>query len=1533
MTTPRNRFKPPTTLRGLLLEDRDVEILEELERQRRAIETPESRAARRERELGKFAALSPSERDAELAKDAPQFRLPERGRGITQFPARGQPRGIAKAFGIGAGKAGGFTGAMLRGLLTPPALSVKGLATGGLGLRDEELVALPTREEEERRRYEGARGQQRRLEEMGLGGLTVEELSSLPPWKQLIYGGLFFAGPEVTTLELGLRGAAGLVEPTARTLLRGQRGAWGAADDKLLEAARGRLNKAVGEGIKAQKNLEFESAELAAERATIARQEVDALEAQKFADVPQRGQVAIPARIAAQASTPPPVAQLPSVPQVSPPMFPSFPDALSLPSPRGFPVLTQGHPQAVPSGPLGGPPTVGRHTFARYRGELYEGIHVRTSRDKSGTLGAWAFSGWQRVRGGKSRFAYRPLPYDKTEFLQTRYEGLPPIETPPPIIRSDIPLLPVLEEEIRQAASIGDELGQAFSSPVAAFLKLVDDKIASPAGVRDSLGMAADIPNVTQYKGLRRLILGRWAPIRNLPAAVQHGWNIGALAQNAKHIANRVMFHAMRFALEDAFGKDFFYIQMNSIKTGAKPLLRAPEMIADTDIRALLTSAEYEAAVPWFGKPMHILEYPEFYKLIDKQKTALKYVEELLNKDFRTLVDDLRIPADAVEGLYLRHRLLDAEGKPVLLSAEAPPLQVRQRKPGMLQPRERTLHELLVYAKNQGAAVDSQIANLFWQRLGMSAQLHGDVVFLDGLAAQTFQHPTFGLLKGRRLAPEESVGRGMMEVKQAGQRWEMAAEYGHEANKILDVVRANRKVDSLDIINELRSLLLNLDLSIIGARQGVIGLMIDPVAQVRAWRDGTMMMLTPEGRMMGYATHYEGMIDASRHGLNLTSQPITDLPVLRIDPSSKVMGGIERLPGLRDVYAWQFNYTFPLMKYMAYQRNLSVLIDAQTSPGIARLLREFPLLGEYLPLSSVEAVAKLKGETAQMSRLKHIAADATNNAMGGLNWAKIGTGEAGVLTRLAILTPGWTRAQLGLLATAANPFSPEGILARRLIAREHAFAVMLGVGGSYLAGGELSFDPRSNNFGVIDIPGKFRVPIDPYRPLMRMVARGIGGIPEDEKFRNLPEVSQRAMSAWDWAVARRGQIPGALTDISSGRDYFGRKVEEHVLLYVTGSLLPIAAQEVSESLRREDEKSVVAMSSGIALLGTSPLPPRRTSELARALAPERARIDARREAVSAASPQPYPPEERRWDGTWDDLWPLEKADLQRRDTGRAINEKYGLTQAQEFRNKIDILSDMQVQSDEYFASRQGPHGRPYSPDQWKRDYDAVRERHNILLQEMAEDFDFPARQPRDEKEQALAQLFAAREKFFQDVGKDAKGRPLPPNWDKLGEITESIKSSWPEWVRDWVDNNTGHIALQTPLAAEYDRIKRTLEREQYYSILDQFSPPAPVRNILVPYDAIGFADFKLLSGPDQIVARRKFPEYAVWEQMERKARIAWRFNNPDLERVMLKFGLVGVPVSQELRKELPELFSPTTRVEVETTRRRRRLKGLGGLGK
>lgn len=387
-------------------------------------------------------------------------------------------------------------------------------------------------------------------------------------------------------------------------------------------------------------------------------------------------------------------------------------------------------------------------------------------------------------------------------------------------------------------------------------------------------------------------------------------------------------------------------------------------------------------------------------------------------------------------------------------------------------------------------------------------------------------------------------------------------------------------------LEAMRSLLLSSDLSPIGFVQGARVFAQDPVSYIRSIGSSAAWNMTPQGRRVWMIQNAPNVRRAVRAGLQLGNPLDINLQIERkAGESLGAWMGRRFASGAIPPLDWlnkEMMDTVASAKLHIFNTNVAVLAAAQENPEIFGLLKGLPMFNAISKDQKVGGLAQVDLERA--------VADGLNNYIGPAEFSKISAeGKASFLEKMALLTPSWTRGNIGMILNAPK-FGVKGVVARHLFMNQLALQASLATKLSLALSGKMpSFDPTSTDFLAVQTP-TFRFHLFPTMSVFRMPFRLLAGRPDAEKFAEENIWKERATELSRFFEGRMAQGPRILVDLLQGEDFLGRKIDAPDR-YIMKEMMPIIAQQVWESVDEGHiSKAEVAERAGLEFLGSQTIP-------------------------------------------------------------------------------------------------------------------------------------------------------------------------------------------------------------------------------------------------------------------------------------------------------------------------------------------------------
>ena len=289
-----------------------------------------------------------------------------------------------------------------------------------------------------------------------------------------------------------------------------------------------------------------------------------------------------------------------------------------------------------------------------------------------------------------------------------------------------------------------------------------------------------------------------------------------------------------------------------------------------------------------------------------------------------------------------------------------------------------------------------------------------------------------------------------------------------------------------------------------------------------------------------------------------------------------------------------FGRTLPLLKMHQANSMLQMLTNIRDDKTL------FTWATKNIPLLNVggkanDLLKNLAGVRGMDNfQLAKKTADVINNVGGGIEWAKVDPNRnpyVSLLTKMTLLTEGWLRANMGNIITPFKLGDASGVLARRFMFQQLAYTTMLSTAISMAVSGRMpNLDPTATDFldvkiGASDDPsGAGSLSILPGKTYIRTIMREILGTPDNQTHTQDQSWQTRLEQLARFGEGRRGQLLGIGADLTTGKDYLGRPIDNRIL-YAAKNLLPIAAQA---AISGEGPAAIAAQVGGLNWVPQSP---------------------------------------------------------------------------------------------------------------------------------------------------------------------------------------------------------------------------------------------------------------------------------------------------------------------------------------------------------
>ena len=655
-----------------------------------------------------------------------------------------------------------------------------------------------------------------------------------------------------------------------------------------------------------------------------------------------------------------------------------------------------------------------------------------------------------------------------------------------------------------------------------------------------------------------RIMDPRWAeyPLRDLPMA-DALWNstVAYKATQAHVVSQHIL--TMRTAIEDAFGAHAF------------------KDVASTFMAEAYRGPDIPSLRPYVGTISDVMERAELYQLTPLQRRTADLWQKISDGSLHT-AQKMGVPVGEVLGRWVGHGMVqpsDPTAASQLLDSIVAAIGSGGKR-GYAKARRLSKEEYAAFAESKGAKLDTDFLAIADRRLTGMANDMSDIMWLDSVAEKMGGLRLPSPLSGA--AGNKPIPFGQVAVDWRGVRWQMPKDVGGKVNEWLAQLQRPPEIKWLANANQfMRGAVYTFDLSMALGIQGWRALMSNPLGTLKDLATATRIRLTPEGLAELYAKNLDKMIYATERGLPLGTH--MDLPIS--SPGRKAVG-VEALPGIGGVVGalnqWAGGVLMPLFKLRAFEDYTGLLKSMQDGTHIHPIFGNLPVLSE-----AGKKLGGLYGKTQR--QLEEAVAGVVANRLGGVTVK--GSRSPAPLQTL-FLTENWTRANIGFLGNALTLGSPEGLLARQILAREYLFQTILSVAAAAAVGklADVEMDPRSYRWGDFDT-GLGRVHLGGADQL-QFLARLFFGFKEGEYGSDVPFLEQRVMNVVAQAAGQKmGPVPTTTAGLITGKDFYGQTIKTQYAIpgvggelqgagayarYAAESLvLPIAAQNISEDISRE----------------------------------------------------------------------------------------------------------------------------------------------------------------------------------------------------------------------------------------------------------------------------------------------------------------------------------------------------------------------------
>ena len=560
----------------------------------------------------------------------------------------------------------------------------------------------------------------------------------------------------------------------------------------------------------------------------------------------------------------------------------------------------------------------------------------------------------------------------------------------------------------------------------------------------------------------------------------------------------------------------------------------------------------------YVGTLVDALQRPSAYKLTALQRRAVDEYTKIINAE-RAFTVKAGVPIGEVDGVYIRHQFKDPDKADAVLSS----MGVTGRGPAVAKHRLRTWPEYVKIGVKNDLPIETNFTKLLTDRLASTARARSNEVFVTELAKKT--PGAMQISEDAAASLTQAVRDRIISIN--GKQWAFPKEVADEISRLGGSLGRQQAfaTAAANIVDVTRGTLLNLDLSGVG-RQSFVAALTDPVGWVHGMGDATSILLNGErGFLQWYVDNGERIAYAAQHGLNLSSTNVSDIATALPGRTTVV----DRLiPGVKALNHIQFGAVLPAIKMGQFENYTEILTVARDNPGARGFLSKIKRFAEHLPALG-DPARGLKG--ASDDKIAEIAAEMTNNAFGGVDWAKVGS-TPDAMRKLFVLTEGYSRAQIGLVTRAAQ-LNPEGYLARRILMGEIATTAMVSTALSLiLTGKPPEYDPTSTSW--LDIRTPFGpVSILPHKSILRTMVQMPFGKKPGEFGSDDPALKQRAETLWQFASGRAGQLLSTGAQLARGKTFEGDPIVESPetevtdkLKFVVRSFLPIILGQVEEEM-------------------------------------------------------------------------------------------------------------------------------------------------------------------------------------------------------------------------------------------------------------------------------------------------------------------------------------------------------------------------------
>ena len=758
------------------------------------------------------------------------------------------------------------------------------------------------------------------------------------------------------------------------------------------------------------------------------------------------------------------------------------------------------------------------------------------------------------------------------------------------------------------------------------------------------------------------------APLRD--ARVMQGYLAASRYAEAQEvrIVERVL--GLEGAIREAFGKEALKGQPMG-ELAAKYI--GPEVAG-------------KASEKYIGTVWHFLDNPKLYEGITPLQARVAQEWDTITRAELNFSQQVGVPIGEIQDAWIAHSFKRPEEAFRVLAG---PTALRG-KPAVMRGRKLTTEQWLDLAQLLNQEVETDVVKILARRLGATARARTNIVLLDNLAEQM----------GGQRAGKTLVGFDTLTAN--GLRWQFPREIAQQIRSLLQPsLEAPSSRMVAEVIDIARGTLLNLDLSVGVGRQGFMAASANPMATMRAWGTATQILLSPTGWAEWYASHATQMRFWAQHGLKYNIAT-TDISFSLAMAKAGQKPLLDRVPIMGWMNNAQFNVLMTVLKTNLAEARLKTLMEIKNTPGLTTRL-----VDKLLDLPWVKELKNWK--ELPLDELANGVGLNVNNQVGGIEWARLGR-SPGLISKVMLLTEGYTRSRIGNIVNAFEA-GPTGVLARKMWFRHLGVATLLATGLSLISSGKLpEYNPAKTKF--LDVRSIFGyITLLPDKVYIRTIARLLAGKPKKE-YGEEGLLKERFQALWNLWEGRIGQFPRMTMELSLGRDYYGRPIDNKAY-YIAQNMAPIIAGNLMEDLRLASGKVVTAGRTAIGFLGFGirPLPlSERISEIS----------------------------QKTLGKSWDELEPAERAQIEMLPEVRELRERErGGTEAQQRRSMLLAEVDNQLAKDIALDRGKLPSGQAYGPQDWIRDYYAGQSRMATIRRTVDELFKQVMTEPENENERNL----------------------------------------------------------------------------------------------------------------------------------------------------------------------------------------------------